>query len=61
LGHAEFVHVVWLAAIPAAIVAAAITYYVPSLSQRAWTSGLLIAPIGGLVVLGYSLNIWFLR
>jgi hypothetical protein len=58
---AEFLHSLWLAAIPAVIGAAAITYYVPSLAQRAWTSWLLIVPIGGLVVLGYSLNIYFLR
>jgi hypothetical protein len=59
---AEFLRSIWLAAIPAVIGAAAITYYVPSeLAQRAWTSWLLIVPIGGLVVLGYSLNIYFLR
>jgi hypothetical protein len=58
---AEFLHSLGLAAIPAVIGAAAITYYVPSLAQRAWTSWLLIVPIGGLVVLGYSLNIYFLR
>jgi hypothetical protein len=59
---AEFLHSVWLAAIPALAGAAAITYFVPAqLAQRAWTSWLLIVPIGGLVVLGYSLNIYFLR
>jgi hypothetical protein len=58
---AEFLHSLSFAAIPAVIGAAAITYYVPSLAQRAWTSWLLIVPIGGLVVLGYSLNIYFLR
>jgi hypothetical protein len=53
---------IWLGAIPALAAAAAITYYVPSqLAQRGWASWLLIVPIGGLVVLGYSLNIWFLR
>jgi hypothetical protein len=43
--------------------AAAITYLVPSqLAERVWTSWLLIMPIGGLVVLGYSLlQPWFLR
>jgi hypothetical protein len=62
-GHygADFVQSIWLGAIPAAAGAAAITYYVPSLAQRMWTSWLLIVPIGGLVVLGYSLNIYFLR
>jgi hypothetical protein len=59
---ADFVQSIWLGAIPALVGAAAITYYVPSgLAQRVWTSWLLIVPIGGLVVLGYSLNIYFLR
>jgi hypothetical protein len=59
---ADFLHSIWLAAIPAVVGAAAITYYVPtSLAQRLWTSWLLTVPIGGLVVLGYSLNIYFLR
>src|SRR6516164_10419983 len=63
-GHygADFVQSIWLGAIPALVGAAAVTYYVPAqMAQRAWTSWLLIVPIGGLVVLGYSLNIYFLR
>jgi hypothetical protein len=31
------------------------------LVQRTWTSWLLIVPIGGLVVLGYSLQQYFVR
>jgi hypothetical protein len=59
---AEFMNSVWAAAIPALAGAAAISYFVPSqLVQRAWTSWLLIAPIGGLVVLGYSLLPYFVR
>jgi hypothetical protein len=60
---ADFLNSVWVAAIPAFVGAAVITYYVPArLADRAWTSWLLIAPIGGLVVLGYSLlQPWFLR
>jgi hypothetical protein len=60
---ADFLNSVWVAAIPAFVVAAVITYYVPArLADRVWTSWLLIAPIGGLVVLGYSLlQPWFLR
>ncbi|HWN49574.1 MAG TPA: hypothetical protein VNO18_07045 [Xanthobacteraceae bacterium] len=60
---AEFLNSVWVAAVPAFVGAAVITYYVPSrLAERVWTSWLLIAPIGGLVVLGYSLlQPWFLR
>jgi hypothetical protein len=60
--NADFLNSIWLAAIPAVVGAAAITYLVPpQFVQRAWTSWLLIMPIGGLVVLGYSLNTWFLR
>jgi hypothetical protein len=59
---ADFLNSVWLAAIPALAGAAAISYLVPSrLAERAWTSWLLIMPIGGLVVLGYSLQQYFVR
>jgi hypothetical protein len=59
---AEFMNSVWAAAIPALVGAAAISYFVPSqLVQRTWTSWLLIVPIGGLVVLGYSLQQYFVR
>jgi hypothetical protein len=60
---ADFLNSAWVAAIPAFTGAAAITYYVPArLADRVWTSWLLIVPIGGLVVLGYSLlQPWFLR
>jgi hypothetical protein len=57
---ADFLNSVWVAAF---VGAAVITYYVPArLAQRIWTSWLLIAPIGGLIILGYSLlQPWFLR
>ena len=60
---ADFLNSVWVAAVPAFVGAAAITYFVPArLADRAWTSWLLIVPIGGLVVLFYSLlQPWFLR
>jgi hypothetical protein len=59
---ADFLNSVWLAAIPAFVGAAAISYFVSSQwVQRAWTSWLLIMPIGGLIVLGYSLKPWFVR
>jgi hypothetical protein len=60
---ADFLNSEWVAAIPAFVAAAVITYYVPArLAERVWTSWLLIAPIGGLIVLGYSLlQPWFLR
>jgi hypothetical protein len=60
---ADFLNSVWVAAIPAFVGTAVVTYYVSArLAERAWTSWLLIVPIGGLVVLGYSLlQPWFLR
>ena len=59
---AEFLKSVWLTAIPALVIAAAIAYFAPSQwAQRLWTSWLLLVPIGGLVVLGYSLKQYFLR
>jgi hypothetical protein len=60
---ADFLDSIWLAAIPALVGAAAIAYWVPARwADRAWTSWLLITPIVGLVVLGYSLlQPWFLR
>jgi hypothetical protein len=60
---ADFLNSVWVAAVPAFVGAAVITYYVPTrLAERVWTSWLLIVPISGLVVLFYSLlQPWFLR
>jgi hypothetical protein len=59
---AEFLRSVWIAAIPALVGAVAAIYLVPvERAQRAWTGWLLIMPIGGLVILGYSLNQYFLR
>ena len=53
---------IWLAAIPAWVGAAAISYFVPARwADRAWTGWLLIVPIGGLVVLGSSLLQYFVR
>jgi hypothetical protein len=59
---AEFMNSVWAAAVPALIATAVISYFVPDrFVQRSWTSLLLIVPIGGLVVLGYSLQQYFVR
>lgn len=60
---ADFLNSVWVPAGPALVGAAVITYYVPSRwVERLWTSWLLLVPIGGLGVLGYSLlQQWFLR
>ena len=60
--NAEFLRSVWVSGIPALAGAAAVSYFVSSQwAQRAWTAWLLIMPIGGLVILGYSLNSYFLR
>ena len=60
---ADFLNSIWVAAIPAFIGTAVITYYVPSrFADLMWTRWLLVVPIGGLVVLGYGLILlWFLR
>ena len=60
--NADYLNSVWVAAIPAFVGAAAISYFVPSqLVQRTWTSWLMIVPIAGLIVLGYSLQQYFVR
>ena len=60
--NADYLNSVWIAAIPALAGAAAISYSAPSqLVQRTWTSWLMIVPIGGLIVLGYSLQQYFVR
>jgi hypothetical protein len=60
--NADYLNSVWVAAIPALVGAAAISYFAPSQwVQRTWTSWLMIVPIGGLIVLGYSLMQYFVR
>jgi hypothetical protein len=52
----------WMTAIPSFPAAAAVSYFIPlPWAQRMWTSWLLIMPIGGLAILGYSLKQFFLR
>jgi hypothetical protein len=52
----------WWSAIPGLIGAAVAGYFVPlQWAQRLWTSWLLIMPISGLLLLGYSLKQFFLR
>jgi hypothetical protein len=52
----------WWSAIPGLVGALVISYFVPlQLAQRVFTSWLLIMPIGGLLILGYSLKSFFLR
>jgi hypothetical protein len=59
----EFLDSAWTAAVPAFAGAAMITSLVspPRRETGAWTSFLLIAPIGGLAVLCYSLQPYFIR
>ena len=60
--NAEFLRSVWIVGIPALLGAAAITYLVSARwAERLWTSWLLTMPIGGLVILGYSLTTYFTR
>jgi len=50
------------AGIPALIGAIAAAWLIPlETAKRAWTSWLVTLPIGGLVILGYSLKTYFLR
>jgi hypothetical protein len=59
---AEFLKSPWISAVPAFVGAAAAAWFAPSvLAQRVWASWLLLMPIGGLVILGYSLKQYFLR
>jgi hypothetical protein len=59
---ADFLDSVWLAAIPAVVIAGAISWWASTgFVERMWTRLLLIMPISGLVVLGYSLKPWFVR
>ena len=57
---AEFMNSVWAAAVPALLITAAVSYVVPArFVERVWAPLLLIVPIGGLIVLGYSLQPYF--
>ncbi len=59
---AEFLKSVWLSGVLALVGAAAISYLASAQwVQRVWLSWLWIVPIGGLIVLGYSLKSYFLR
>jgi hypothetical protein len=52
----------WMSGIPAVVVSLAMSYFVPmQWMQRTWASLVLIMPIWGLVILGYSLKNFFLR
>jgi hypothetical protein len=60
--NAEFLRSVWSSGVPALVGAlAAATFISVKQAQRIWTSWLVILPVGGLIILGYSLNDYFLR
>jgi hypothetical protein len=52
----------WTSGIPALVVSLAASYFVPMRwVQRMWSSWVLIMPVWGLIILGYSLKSYFLR
>ena len=54
--------IIWMSAIPGLAGAVAVTYLIPvEWTERVWTRLLLIMPIGGLMVLTFSLRSYFLR
>jgi len=58
--NADFLRSVWVRGIPALVGAVAAAYLVPpATAERTWTGWLLALPIGGLVILGYSLLDYF--
>jgi hypothetical protein len=60
--NAEFLRSTWVVGIPAVIGALAVTTFVSARwAERAMIAWLFLMPIGGLVVLGYSLNTYFTR
>jgi hypothetical protein len=59
---ADFLNSVWVAAFPALVGTAALTYAMSErFVERLWPRLLLLVPVGGLVVLGYSLQQYFVR
>ena len=60
--NAEFLRSVWIVGIPAWVGALAATVLVsPRFAERAMTGWLFLMPVGGLVILGYSLLTYFTR
>jgi hypothetical protein len=60
--NAEFLRSTWVAGIPAIVVALAATVLVPPrAAERSMIGWLFLMPIGGLVILGYSLMTYFTR
>lgn len=60
--NAAFLRSVWASGVPALAGAIAAAYLVSAeRAERLWTSWLMIMPIGGLIILGYSLREYFER
>jgi hypothetical protein len=59
----DLVHwLAWMTAIPSLVGAVVVGYFAPvRWVQRLWVYWLLVMPIGGLAILGYSLKQYFLR
>ena len=58
--NAPFLRSVWSSGVPALVGAIVATYLVSAeRAARLWTSWLMIMPIGGLIILGYSLRDFF--
>ena len=58
----EWATFAWWSGVPALAVAAALTYFGGARwAERMWASWLLIMPVGGLIILAYSLKTYFVR
>jgi hypothetical protein len=58
----EYLDLMAIAGVPALVGAVAAAYFVPlDRAERLWRSWLMIMPIGGLIILGYSLKTYFVR
>jgi hypothetical protein len=60
--NAPFLRSVWSSGVPALVGATAAAYLVSAeRAARLWTSWLMVMPVGGLIILGYSLRDFFER
>jgi hypothetical protein len=58
----EYLDLMAIAGVPALVGAVAAAYFVPlERAERIWRSWLVIMPVGGLIILGYSLKTYFVR
>jgi hypothetical protein len=58
----EWATFAWWSGVPAIAGAAALTYFAGTRwAERMWASWLLIMPVGGIIILAYSLKTYFVR